>query len=87
MSRSFSCRASQARIASIRLNTNSAGRRFSLGGIGGFLVSKFVKQTKIDSRFANQPSFNQIPLVETEPEEGKSGTRVLGEADAAMRQE
>jgi len=58
-----------------------------LGGIGGFLVSKFVKQTKIDSRLADKPSLHQIALVETEPEEGTGGTRVLGKADAAMRQE
>jgi hypothetical protein len=32
------------------------------------LVSKFVKRTKIDSRRADQPSFNRIMLVETEPE-------------------
>src|ERR1019366_6096932 len=79
--------ASQARIASILLSTSWARRRFSLGGIGGYLVTKFVKQTKIDSRLADQPYLHQIALVETKPEEGAGGTRVLGEADATVRQE
>jgi hypothetical protein len=39
--------------------------------MGGYLVTKFVKQTKINSRFANQPSLNQVALVEAEPEKGK----------------
>ena len=30
----------------------------SFGGMGGHLVSKFVKQTKIDSRRANKPCLN-----------------------------
>jgi hypothetical protein len=38
-----------------------------LGGIGGYLVHKFVKQTKIDSRFVHQRNLHQIALVETEP--------------------
>src|ERR1019366_2093401 len=87
VSRSFSCRASQARIASILLSTSWARRRFSLGGIGGYLVHKFVKQTKIDSRLADQPSLHQIALVEAEPEKRTGRARVLGEADAAVRQE
>src|SRR5664280_2885213 len=87
VSRSFSCRASQARIASILLRTSWARRRFSLGGMGGYLVTKFVKQTKIDSRLADQPALNQIALVEAEPKKRAGRTRVLGEADAAVRQE
>jgi hypothetical protein len=31
------------------------------------LLPVFVKQTKIDSRLADQASLNQITLVETEP--------------------
>ena len=50
----------QARIASILLRTSWARRRFILGGMGGYLVTKFVKQTKIDSRLANQPSVNHF---------------------------
>jgi hypothetical protein len=38
-----------------------------LGGMGGYLVHKFVKQTKIDSRLANQTILTQVVLVETEP--------------------
>src|ERR1019366_1761996 len=87
VSRSFSWRASQARIASLLLRTAMARRRFSLGGMGGYLVTKFVKQTKIDSRLADQPSLHQIALVKTETEEGTGCTGVLGEADAAVRQE
>src|ERR1019366_596583 len=87
VSRSFSCRASQARIASILLRTSRARRRFSLGGMGGYLVSKFVKQTKIDSRLADKASLHQVALVKTETEEWTGGTRVLGEADATVGQE
>src|ERR1019366_1291434 len=67
--------------------TSWARRRFILGGMGGYLVTKFVKQTKIDSRLANQPSLRQIALVEAEPEKRTGGTWVLGKADAAVRQE
>jgi hypothetical protein len=49
------------------LSTSWARRRFILGGMGGYLVHKFVKQTKIDSRLADQPSLHQVTLVETEP--------------------
>src|SRR5450759_7090 len=87
VSRSFSCLASQAKIASILLRTSRARRRFSFGGMGGYLVTKFVKQTKIDSRLADQPSLQQIALGETEPKERTGGTRVLGEANAAVGQE
>src|SRR5208337_4035936 len=87
VSRSFSCRASQARIWSILLSTSRARRRLSLGGMGGHLVSKFVKQTKIDSRLADQARLHQIALVEAEPNKRAGGTGVLGEADAAVRQE
>jgi hypothetical protein len=55
--------------------------------MGGYLVTKFVKQTKIDSRLADQPALNQIALVEAEPEKGTGGTRILGEAYAAVGQE
>src|ERR1019366_1035608 len=87
VSRSFSWRASQARIASILLRTAMARRRFSLGGMGGHLVTKFVKQTRIDSRLADKASLHQIALVETQSEKRTGSTRILGEADAAVRQE
>ena len=51
------------------------------------LVRKFVKQTKIDSRFADEPGLHQVGLVEAEPEEGAGGARILGKADATVRQE
>jgi hypothetical protein len=58
----------------------------SFGGIGGYLVKKFVKQTKIDSGFAHESGFDQGGLVEAEPDEGASGARILWKADAAMWQ-
>src|ERR1019366_4637177 len=87
VSRSFSCRASQARIASILLRTSRPRRRFSLGGMGGYLVTKFVKQTKIDSRLADKARLHQIALVEAEPEKRTGSTGVLGETDATVGQE
>src|ERR1019366_4262682 len=56
-------------------------------GMGGHLVTKFVKQTKIDSRLADKASLHQIALVETQSEKRTGSTRILGEADAAVRQE
>jgi hypothetical protein len=61
--------------------------RLSFGGIGGYLVNKFVKQTKINSRLANNGGFDQIGLVEAEPEEGTGCARILWKADPAMWQE
>src|SRR5450756_106150 len=55
--------------------------------MGGHLVTKFVKQTKIDSQLADQPALNQIALVEAEPKKRTGGARILGEADAAVGQE
>jgi hypothetical protein len=59
----------------------------SLGGIGIGLKREFVKQTKIDSRLAHEGSFDQITLIEAEPDEGAGRTWILWKADAAMRQE
>jgi len=47
VSRSASFCRSQAKISSILPSTNRARRRLNFGGIGGFLVSKFVKPTKV----------------------------------------
>jgi hypothetical protein len=52
--------------------------------MGGYLVNKFVKQTKIDSGFAHEGGLDQVTSVEAEPDEGTAGTGILGEADAAM---
>jgi hypothetical protein len=57
----------------------------SFGGIGGYLVNKFVKQTKIDSRFAHKAGFDQVTLIEAKPDEWAGGTRILWKADATMR--
>src|ERR1700684_3731562 len=54
VSRSASFCRSQERISSILVRTNRARLRLSSGGIGGYLVNKFVKQTKINSRFTNE---------------------------------
>src|ERR1022692_5216959 len=70
VSRSASFCLSHAKISSILVRTKRARLRLSFGGIGGYLVNKFVKQTKIDSRLAHECSFDQVGLVEAEPEEG-----------------
>jgi hypothetical protein len=57
-----------------------------LGGIGIGLKRKFVKQTKINSWLAHKGGFDQVTLVEAEPEEGAGCARILGKADAAVRQ-
>jgi hypothetical protein len=59
----------------------------SFGAIGGYLVNKFVKQTKINSRFAYKTGLDQVGLSEAEPEEWTSGTRILRKTNAAVRQE
>jgi hypothetical protein len=58
-----------------------------LGGIGIGLKRKFVKQTKVNSGLAHKCSFDQVPLIETEPDKGACRARVLWKADAAVRQE
>jgi hypothetical protein len=54
--------------------------------MGGYLVNKFVKQTKVDSRLLHERGIDQVLLAEAEPDEGTAGTRILREADAAMGQ-
>src|SRR5205814_4039047 len=64
-----------------------ARRRFSLGSIGGFLVRKLVKHTKIFSSWApHQPRFRQVFSPKTQANVGTAGAGVLGEADAAVGQ-
>ena len=63
MSRSASFRCSQARISSILVSTKRARLRLSLGSIGGYLVNKFVKQTKINSGFTHERGFDQAELL------------------------
>src|ERR1035441_1457080 len=85
--RSASFCLSQARISSILVRTNSARLRLSFGGIGGHLVNKFVKQTKIDSWLAHERGLDHVAPVEAKPNEWASCARILWKADAAMRQE
>src|ERR1035437_6304710 len=69
------------------VRTKRARLRLSWGGIGGYLVNKFVKQTKISSWLAHKSGFDQVGLVEAEPEEVAGRAWVLRKADATMRQE
>jgi hypothetical protein len=48
------------------VRTNSARLRLSFGGIGGYLVNKFVKQTKINSWLAHKSGCDQVGLIEAE---------------------
>src|ERR1700737_4358920 len=86
MSRSISFCFSHARISSILVRTNSARLRLSCGGIGGYLVSKFVKQTKINSWLRHEGGLDQVRLVEAEPDEGAGRARILWEADPTVGQ-
>src|ERR1019366_1320439 len=80
-SRSISFCLSHARISSILVRTNNARLRLSLGGIGGYSVNKFVKQTKVNSRFTHEGGFNQLGLVEADPDEWARCARILRKAD------
>jgi hypothetical protein len=71
-------------ISSILVRTNSARLRLSFGGIGGYLVNKCVKQTKIDSWLAHERGFDQVGLVEAVPDEGAGRARILWEADSTV---
>jgi len=55
--------------------------------MGGYLVNKFVKQTKVDSGFADESGLDQVLLVEAEPDERTGCAGILGESDAAVGQE
>src|ERR1022692_2109445 len=87
VSRSASFCLSHAKISSILVRTKRARLRLSLGDIGIGLKRKFVKQTKIDSRFAHECGFDQVALIEAEADEGAGRARILWKADAAVRQE
>jgi hypothetical protein len=55
--------------------------------MGGFLVRKLVKHTKIISSWPpHQPRFRQILPSQTQANVGTAGAGVLGEADAAVGQ-
>jgi hypothetical protein len=42
----------------------------SFGGIGGYLINKFVKQTKINSWLAHEGNFDQVTLIKAGPMKG-----------------
>ena len=69
------------------VSTNKARFLFSFGNIGGLLVRKLVKQTKIVSRTPNKSGFDQFWLSEAEAHIGAGGARILRKPDAAVRQE
>src|SRR5437870_12579089 len=85
---STSLRCSQAKISSIFVSTNWARRRLSLGSIGGSLIIKLVKPIKIfSSRPPDKSGLDQLLTSETKPDIRATAARVLGETDAAVRQE
>jgi hypothetical protein len=55
--------------------------------MGGLLVRKLVKQTKIVSRTPNERCFDQFWLPQTEADIWATGTGVLRKSDAAVWQE
>src|SRR6201987_514480 len=87
VSRSASFRCSHARISSIFVSTNKARFLFSFGNIGGLLVRKLVKQTKIVSRTTDQSGIDHFRLSQTEADIRATGAGILRKPDAAVRQE
>ena len=69
------------------LSTNSARSRLSFGGMGGFLVIKLVKPTKVFCSWTPHQVASTIPASQTQPHIRATAAGVLGEADAAVRQE
>jgi len=58
-----------------------------LGSIGGILVRKFVKPTKVVCSWTpHQCRLGQVRPPQAESDIGTAGARVLGEANAAVRQ-
>ncbi len=87
VSHSVSFRCSHDKISSIFPSTNTARRRLNFGGMGGFLVIKFVKPTKIVcSRTPHESGVGQNLLSQTKPNIRTAAARVLGKTDAAVRQ-
>src|SRR3989442_16008242 len=79
VSRSASFRCSHATISSIFVSTNSARRRFSFGSMGGFLVRKLVKHTKIFSSWpTHQGSLDQSLIPKAKSYVGTTTAGVLG---------
>jgi hypothetical protein len=55
--------------------------------MGGYLVSKFVKQTKVNSWLAHKGGFDQVGLIQAESDKRARGARILGKANPAMGKE
>src|SRR5437868_14127109 len=87
VSRSASLPCSHARISSIFVSTNKARFLFSFGSMGGLLVRKLVKQTKIVSRTAHQSGIDHFLLSQAEAHVRATGAGVLRKTDAAVRKE
>src|SRR6185437_8678141 len=87
VSRSASLRFSQARISSIFVSTKSARREFSLGDIGGSLVRKLVKHTKVlRSWSTDQGSIHQRLFAQAKPNVRTGTAGILGKANSTVRQ-
>jgi hypothetical protein len=70
------------------VRTNWARLRFNLGDMGGFLVIKLVKPTKVFCSWApHQGGFDQILAPEAQADIGTTATRVLRETNATVGQE
>src|SRR6266478_6966961 len=78
VSRSASDLRSQARISSILVRTNRARLRFSLGSMGGILVRKLVKPTKVVCSWTPyERRFGQVLPPQAESDIWTAGALVL----------
>src|ERR1019366_9485038 len=84
VSRSASFRCSQARISSILAITNWARLRLSFGNIGGSLVIKLVKPTKVFSRSPDHGFLRQFLTPQAEANVRTTGAGILRKADATV---
>jgi hypothetical protein len=55
--------------------------------MGGKLVRKFVKHTKVNSRPPNQGGLHQFLFAQAEPQVGAAQAAVLGKTDSAAGRE
>ena len=58
-----------------------------MGSTGAVSVRKLIKETKVNSWLADESRVNQFLSSKTKPDVGTACARVLGETDAAMREE
>ena len=52
----------------------------------GHVKQMILRNSKIDSWLAHERGFDQVGLVETEPDEGAGRARILWEADSTVWQ-